>query len=133
MLTVEEGSIGGFAAHVMQVRTIGGTLGSHSTVAILTALPELQFLALEGLLDGNLKFRPMTLPDRYIEHGTQVSILGGYFPQVNEKKRWSISLTFSSLLQAEQLAEAGLTASHIAGTALTVSGVKRDVPSMFTA
>jgi hypothetical protein len=32
----------------------------------------LQFLALEGLLDGNLKFRPMTLPDRYIEHGTQV-------------------------------------------------------------
>ena len=48
MITVEEGSIGGFAAHVMQ------------------------FLALEGLLDGNLKFRPMTLPDRYIEHGTQV-------------------------------------------------------------
>ncbi len=40
MLTVEEGAIGGFAAHVMQ------------------------FLALEGLLDGNLKFRPMTLPDR---------------------------------------------------------------------
>ena len=80
MLTVEEGSIGGFAAHVMQVRTIGGTLGSHSTVAILTALPELQFLALEGLLDGNLKFRPMTLPDRYIEHGTQVSILGAIFP-----------------------------------------------------
>lgn len=31
-----------------------------------------QFLALEGLLDGKLKFRPMTLPDRYIEHGTQV-------------------------------------------------------------
>lgn len=49
MITVEEGSIGGFAAHVMQ------------------------FLALEGLLDGNLKFRPMTLPDRYIEHGTQAS------------------------------------------------------------
>ena len=48
MITVEEGSIGGFAAHVMQ------------------------FLALEGLLDGDLKFRPMTLPDRYIEHGTQV-------------------------------------------------------------
>jgi hypothetical protein len=40
MITVEEGSIGGFAAHVMQ------------------------FLALEGLLDGGLKFRPMTLPDR---------------------------------------------------------------------
>lgn len=40
MITVEEGAIGGFAAHVMQ------------------------FLALEGLLDGGLKFRPMTLPDR---------------------------------------------------------------------
>lgn len=23
-------------------------------------------------MDGNLKFRPLTLPDRYIEHGTQV-------------------------------------------------------------
>ncbi len=42
MITVEEGSIGGFGSHVMQ------------------------FLALEGLLDGNLKFRPMTLPDRYV-------------------------------------------------------------------
>jgi 1-deoxy-D-xylulose-5-phosphate synthase len=48
MVTVEEGSIGGFAAHVMQ------------------------FLALEGLLDKNLKFRPMTLPDRFIDHGSQV-------------------------------------------------------------
>lgn len=74
MLTVEEGSIGGFAAHVMQ------------------------FLALEGLLDGGLKFRPMTLPDRYIEHGTQ----------------------------AQQLAEAGITASHIAATALTTLGMKKE-------
>ncbi len=46
----------------------------------------------------------MTLPDRYIEHGTQ----------------------------AEQMAEAGLTASHIAGTALSVMGVKRDAPSIFS-
>lgn len=81
MITVEEGSIGGFAAHVMQ------------------------FLALEGLLDGGLKFRPLTLPDRYIEHGTQ----------------------------AEQLAEAGLTAKHVAGTVLTVLGKKREAPAMFTA
>lgn len=80
MITVEEGSIGGFAAHVMQ------------------------FLALEGLMDGNLKFRPMTLPDRYIEHGTQ----------------------------AEQLAEAGLTASHIAATALSVLGVKRESPAVLS-
>ena len=72
MLTVEEGSIGGFAAHVMQ------------------------FLALDGLLDSGLKFRPMTLPDRYIEHGTQ----------------------------AMQLAEAGLDAAHIARTVLSIMGRK---------
>jgi 1-deoxy-D-xylulose-5-phosphate synthase len=39
LITVEEGSAGGFAAHVMQ------------------------FMATEGLLDGGLRFRPMTLPD----------------------------------------------------------------------
>lgn len=72
MITVEEGSIGGFAAHVMQ------------------------FLALDGLLDGGLKFRPMTMPDRFIDHGTQ--------PQ--------------------QLAMAGLDASHIARTVLSVLGKK---------
>jgi len=43
LISVEEGSIGGFAAHVMQ------------------------YLTLEGLLDGGLKFRPMTLPDIYID------------------------------------------------------------------
>ena len=41
MVTVEEGSVGGFASHV------------------------LNYLTKEGLLDGgNLKFRSMTLPDR---------------------------------------------------------------------
>lgn len=43
LISVEEGSVGGFAAHVMQ------------------------YLTLEGLLDGGLKFRPMTLPDIYID------------------------------------------------------------------
>ncbi len=38
----------------------------------------MQFLCLDGLMDGNLKFRPMTLPDRYIEHGTQVRPLQGW-------------------------------------------------------
>ncbi|KAK4265441.1 hypothetical protein QN277_026494 [Acacia crassicarpa] len=47
LLTVEEGSIGGFGSHV-----------SH-------------YLGLNGLLDGNLKWRAMTLPDRYIDHGAQ--------------------------------------------------------------
>ncbi len=43
LITIEEGSIGGFAAHVMQ------------------------FLALEGAFDKGLKIRPMTLPDRFID------------------------------------------------------------------
>ncbi|KAI4325687.1 hypothetical protein MLD38_031065 [Melastoma candidum] len=46
LVTVEEGSIGGFGSHV-----------SH-------------FLSLSGLLDGPLKWRGMMLPDRYIEHGS---------------------------------------------------------------
>ena len=44
LITVEEASIGGFAAHV------------------------LQFLAKAGLLDAGIKIRPMTLPDVFIEH-----------------------------------------------------------------
>ena len=46
VITVEEGSIGGFGAHVMQ------------------------FLATAGYLDGGLKIRPMLLPDRFVAHGT---------------------------------------------------------------
>ncbi|KAL4180177.1 hypothetical protein AMTRI_Chr13g123920 [Amborella trichopoda] len=46
LVTVEEGSIGGFGSHV-----------SH-------------LLSLDGLLDGNLKLRAMVLPDRYIDHGS---------------------------------------------------------------
>jgi len=44
LITVEEGAIGGFASQV------------------------LQDLALAGILDGGLKIRPMTLPDRFIDH-----------------------------------------------------------------
>ncbi|MGB0626527.1 MAG: 1-deoxy-D-xylulose-5-phosphate synthase [Alphaproteobacteria bacterium] len=46
LVTVEEGAIGGFATQVM------------------TDLAE------AGLLDGGLKFRPMTLPDIFIDHDT---------------------------------------------------------------
>ncbi|KAJ9700140.1 hypothetical protein PVL29_005798 [Vitis rotundifolia] len=45
LITIEEGSIGGFGSHVAQ------------------------FLALNGLLDGTTKWSPMVLPDRYIDHG----------------------------------------------------------------
>src|SRR5690606_7781250 len=44
LITVEEGSIGGFGSFV------------------------LHFLAGQGLLDHGLKIRPLTLPDRFIEH-----------------------------------------------------------------
>jgi 1-deoxy-D-xylulose-5-phosphate synthase len=44
LITVEEGAVGGFAAHV------------------------LQYLATAGLLDQGLKVRPMVLPDRFIDH-----------------------------------------------------------------
>ncbi|MGN6515316.1 MAG: 1-deoxy-D-xylulose-5-phosphate synthase, partial [Rhizomicrobium sp.] len=46
LITIEEGAVGGFAAHVMQ------------------------FLALEGALDKGLKIRPMTLPDRFLDQDT---------------------------------------------------------------
>jgi len=74
LITVEEGSIGGFGSHVVQ------------------------FMALDGLLDGKLKWRPLVLPDRYIEHGAP----------------------------KDQFAEAGLTAAHIAATALNVLGKTRE-------
>lgn len=74
IITVEEGSIGGFGSHVAQ------------------------FLALDGLLDGTVKWRPIVLPDRYIEHGSP----------------------------SEQLIEAGLTPSHIAATVFNMLGQKRE-------
>ncbi len=46
LITIEEGAVGGFGSHV------------------------LQFLASNGLLDGHLKVRSMTLPDRFINHGS---------------------------------------------------------------
>ncbi|KAB2015503.1 hypothetical protein ES319_D08G030200v1 [Gossypium barbadense] len=73
LITVEEGSIGGFSTHV-----------SH-------------FLCLNGLLDGNLKWRPMVLPDRYIDHGSQ----------------------------SDQIEEAGLSSKHIAATVLSLLGLTR--------
>ena len=49
-ITIEEGAAGGFAAHVMQL------------------------LAREGLFDRGLKFRPITLPDRFIEQDTPANM-----------------------------------------------------------
>nr|AMJ39462.1 1-deoxy-D-xylulose-5-phosphate synthase 3 [Bixa orellana] len=74
LITVEEGSVGGFGSHVAQ------------------------FLALDGQLDGRLKWRPIVLPDNYIEHA----------------------------LPKEQLSLAGLTGHHIAATALSLLGRTRE-------
>ncbi|CAL0314125.1 unnamed protein product [Lupinus luteus] len=68
LITVEEGSIGGFGSHVSQ------------------------YLSISGILDTPLKWRAMTLPDRYIEHGS---------PQ-------------------DQAEEAGLSSKHIAATILSL-------------
>jgi 1-deoxy-D-xylulose-5-phosphate synthase len=46
LMTVEEGSVGGFGSFV------------------------LHYLATEGLLDSGLKIRPMTLPDLFLDHDT---------------------------------------------------------------
>ena len=70
LITIEEGSEGGFSSLVCH------------------------HLARTGLLDS-VRFRPMTLPDRFIDHNTQNS----------------------------QYDEAGLSASHIVATALNALGV----------
>jgi len=70
IITIEEGSIGGFGDHVMH------------------------FLSLDGAFDeGKLKFRPMVLPDKYFEAGTQ----------------------------QEQYDNAGLNHEHITGTLLRLT------------
>nr|AAR95699.1 putative 1-D-deoxyxylulose 5-phosphate synthase [Ginkgo biloba] len=74
LVTVEEGAIGGFGSHVPH------------------------FLALNGLLDGNLKWRAMVLPDRYIEHGSP----------------------------KDQIEEAGLSSRHIASTVMSPLGRPHD-------
>jgi 1-deoxy-D-xylulose-5-phosphate synthase len=70
LVTVEEGSRGGFSAAVME------------------------YLAGAGAFDRGLKFRPLTLPDRFIAHGTP----DGMYE------------------------DAGLKASHIAATVLAALG-----------
>ena len=72
MVIVEEGAVGGFGSHV------------------------LHFMAHQGLLDGGIKVRPMCLPDRWIDHGSQ-------------KEQW---------------AWAGNDASAIEATALSLMGKK---------
>jgi 1-deoxy-D-xylulose-5-phosphate synthase len=55
----------------------------------------MHYMALSGLLDGGVKVRPMTIPDRLIDHNTP----------------------------AAQSVEAGLTAKDIVATALSALGI----------
>ena len=77
LITIEEGSVGGFGSLVAQ------------------------HLAWQGLLDGGLKFRPMVLPDRFLDHAA---------PKV-------------------QYDWAGLNARHIVATALTALGAPMTQPA----
>ena len=72
LITVEEGSIGGFASQVMH------------------------HLAWKGLMDHGLKVRPMVMPDKFIDHDSQV----------------------------KQIAEAGLAARDIVATGLAAFGIE---------
>jgi 1-deoxy-D-xylulose-5-phosphate synthase len=71
LITIEDNVSGGFGSAVMH------------------------YMALTGLLDGGVKMRPMTIPDRLIDHNTP----------------------------AAQSIEAGLTAKDIVATALTALGI----------
>lgn len=74
LITIEEGSVGGFGDHVLHV------------------------LALDGALDtGRVRVRPMVLPDKFIEAGTQ----------------------------PEQYDEAGLSPAAIVGTVRQLLGKSR--------
>jgi 1-deoxy-D-xylulose-5-phosphate synthase len=77
LITIEEGSVGGFGSLVAQ------------------------HLAWQGLLDGGVKFRPMCLPDRFIDHAA---------PKV-------------------QYDQAGLNARHIVAAAVTALGVPMAQPA----
>jgi len=78
LITIEEGSVGGFGSHV------------------------LQFLASEGLLDGGLKIRPMVLPDIFIDQDkpeAMYDVAGLNAPHITER-------VMSALGRAEELARA---------------------------
>ncbi|WP_341704468.1 1-deoxy-D-xylulose-5-phosphate synthase [Ferrovibrio sp.] len=75
LITLEEGSVGGFGSQV------------------------LQFLSLDGLLDHGLKVRPLVLPDRFIDHDSpakQYDEAGLNAPQI-------VAMALSALGRAAEL------------------------------
>jgi 1-deoxy-D-xylulose-5-phosphate synthase len=78
LVTIEEGAVGGFGAHVLTM------------------------LAQNGRLDGGLKVRTMTLPDRFVTHGKP----------------------------DEQYEDAGLQANNIVETAMNALGRAKGLRSL---
>ncbi len=78
MITIEEGSVGGFGSHVMQL------------------------MALEGLFDKGLKFRPMTLPDVFLEHDSPEV----QYDRAGLTARHIVSMALKALGRAKEAAEA---------------------------
>jgi len=78
MITIEEGSVGGFGSHVMQL------------------------MALEGLLENGLKFRPMTLPDVFLDHDKPEV----QYDRAGLTSRHIVSMALRALGRAKEAAEA---------------------------
>jgi 1-deoxy-D-xylulose-5-phosphate synthase len=78
MITIEEGSVGGFGSHVMQL------------------------MALEGLLENGLKFRPMTLPDVFLDHDSPEV----QYDRAGLTARHIVSMALKALGRAKEAAEA---------------------------
>lgn len=81
-----------------QLLTVPGSRLLRRVTSLHAGCAVLTYLAQTGQLTSKCRMVPMTLPDRFIEHGTQ----------------------------KEQLAEAGLSAEDIARTALSLSGKPRE-------
>ena len=78
LVTVEEAAIGGFSSHV------------------------LHHLAHAGLLDHGLKFRPLVLPDRFIDHDSPVK----QYDQAGLNARHIVEIALSALGRQARAASA---------------------------
>lgn len=77
LVTIEEGSVGGFGAHV------------------------LTYLAQSGMLDNGLKVRTMTLPDRFVDHGKPVE----QYEEAELQARHIVEMAVNALGQGEHIRE----------------------------
>lgn len=105
LITVEEGSIGGFGSHVSHFLSLNGILDGNlkvmnsllmrfvvGSVVVLMLINVVGFDVIAYL--NEMQLRSMVLPDRYIEHGAA----------------------------QDQIEAAGLSSTHISGTVLSLLG-----------